>query len=51
MSSFAPGKLTEVTRFDGLIERLERNEFDLVAVGRPLLADPEWITLHFYEIF
>lgn len=40
--SFAPGKVAEVTRLDGLIERLERNEFDLVAVGRPLLADPEW---------
>jgi 2,4-dienoyl-CoA reductase-like NADH-dependent reductase (Old Yellow Enzyme family) len=26
-----------------LIERLERNEFDLVAVGRSLLADPEWV--------
>lgn len=28
---------------DGLIERLERDEFDLVAVGRALLADPEWV--------
>lgn len=27
---------------DGLIERLERGEFDLVAVGRALLADPNW---------
>lgn len=27
---------------DGLIERLEREEFDLVAVGRALLADPNW---------
>ena len=26
---------------DGLIERMERDEFDLVAVGRALLADPE----------
>ncbi|MFD1953179.1 NADH:flavin oxidoreductase [Paenibacillus thailandensis] len=42
MRSFAPGQVTEVTRIDGLIERLERNEFDLVAVGRSLLADPEW---------
>lgn len=25
-----------------LVERLERDEFDLVAVGRALLADPEW---------
>jgi 2,4-dienoyl-CoA reductase-like NADH-dependent reductase (Old Yellow Enzyme family) len=28
---------------DGLIERLEREEFDLVAVGRALLADPYWV--------
>lgn len=26
----------------GLLERLERDEFDLVAVGRPLLVDPAW---------
>jgi 2,4-dienoyl-CoA reductase-like NADH-dependent reductase (Old Yellow Enzyme family) len=29
---------------DQLIERLEKNEFDLVAVGRALLADHEWVT-------
>lgn len=27
---------------DGLIERMERGEFDLIAVGRALLSDPEW---------
>ncbi len=27
-----------------LLERLERDEFDLIAVGRALLADPEWVT-------
>jgi 2,4-dienoyl-CoA reductase-like NADH-dependent reductase (Old Yellow Enzyme family) len=27
---------------DGLIEKLEREEFDLVAVGRALLVDPAW---------
>ena len=27
-----------------LQERLARNEFDLIAVGRALLADPEWAT-------
>ena len=27
---------------DGLIDRLEREEFDLVGVGRALLTDPEW---------
>ncbi|WP_127587926.1 NADH:flavin oxidoreductase [Paenibacillus koleovorans] len=40
--SFAPGQVTQVTGLDGLIDRLERNEFDLVAVGRSLLVDPEW---------
>ncbi|MFJ4637787.1 hypothetical protein ACIP69_19440 [Streptomyces hygroscopicus] len=25
-----------------LLDRLERDEFDLVAVGRALLADPQW---------
>lgn len=28
--------------FDKLAQRLENNEFDLVAVGRALLGDPEW---------
>lgn len=28
---------------DNLVERFEKGEFDLVAVGRPLLADPEWV--------
>ena len=28
---------------DGLIERMERDEFDLIAVGRALLADPRWV--------
>lgn len=42
MRSFASGQVTQVTSLNGLIERLERNEFDLVAVGRSLLVDPEW---------
>jgi len=29
---------------DDLIERLDKGEFDLVAVGRALLQDPEWVT-------
>jgi 2,4-dienoyl-CoA reductase-like NADH-dependent reductase (Old Yellow Enzyme family) len=29
---------------DELLDRLSRNEFDLVAVGRALLADPAWVT-------
>lgn len=27
---------------DGLFQRLERQEFDLVAVGRALISDPDW---------
>ena len=29
-------------RLDQAVERLARGEFDLVAVGRALLQDPEW---------
>ena len=32
----------EAAPIDGLIERLEREEFDLVGVGRALLTDAEW---------
>ena len=31
-----------VSGIEPLLERLERGEFDLVALGRALLADPEW---------
>lgn len=31
-----------VSSLDNLVERLERGEFDLVAVGRALLGDPDW---------
>jgi 2,4-dienoyl-CoA reductase-like NADH-dependent reductase (Old Yellow Enzyme family) len=30
------------TEIGSLLERLERDEFDLVAIGRTLIADPEW---------
>lgn len=36
------GKEARVQGIDALIERLDRGEFDLVAVGRALLADAEW---------
>ncbi|MEV5435019.1 NADH:flavin oxidoreductase [Streptomyces sp. NPDC052682] len=36
------GQGAEVGSLDNLLERLERDEFDLVAVGRALLQDPEW---------
>lgn len=43
MSSLAPGKVTQTVGLEKLIDKLVRNEFDLVAVGRSLLADPEWV--------
>ncbi|MBB6692821.1 NADH:flavin oxidoreductase [Cohnella xylanilytica] len=42
MNLFLEGKGAGITKLDGLIDRLERQEFDLVAVGRALLADPAW---------
>ncbi|HEY9439240.1 MAG TPA: NADH:flavin oxidoreductase [Streptomyces sp.] len=38
------GEQSEVTGIDRLLDRLERDEFDLIAVGRALLGDPEWLT-------
>lgn len=43
MSSLATGKVTQSVGLERLIDRLIFNEFDLVAVGRSLLADPEWV--------
>lgn len=40
--SFAEGARVGITSVDRLADRLQRDEFDLVAVGRALLADPEW---------
>ncbi|MFJ1607905.1 NADH:flavin oxidoreductase [Streptomyces sp. NPDC088253] len=36
------GEGSAVASLDNLLDRLERDEFDLVAVGRALLQDPEW---------
>ncbi|WP_019853906.1 NADH:flavin oxidoreductase [Actinopolyspora mortivallis] len=41
-ATLGEGAGTNVTSVEGLAERLEREEFDLVAVGRAMLADPEW---------
>lgn len=35
-------KAAEPASIDNLLERLERDEFDLVAVGRALIANPNW---------
>jgi 2,4-dienoyl-CoA reductase-like NADH-dependent reductase (Old Yellow Enzyme family) len=42
LSSSFRGESAAVASIDGLLDRLERDEFDLVAVGRSLLADPSW---------
>ncbi|MBV7696755.1 NADH:flavin oxidoreductase [Streptomyces sp. TRM70350] len=36
------GEGAGVGSLDNLLDRLERDEFDLVAVGRALLQDPQW---------
>ncbi|MFB7125738.1 NADH:flavin oxidoreductase [Kitasatospora sp. NPDC056273] len=41
MRAFA-GQGSGVQGLDNLLDRLERDEFDLVAVGRALLQDPQW---------
>ncbi|WP_437677861.1 NADH:flavin oxidoreductase [Sorangium sp. So ce131] len=41
MSSIAVGSMP-VNNLDQALARFERGEFDLLAVGRSLLADPEW---------
>jgi 2,4-dienoyl-CoA reductase-like NADH-dependent reductase (Old Yellow Enzyme family) len=37
------GEGSQPASLDDLLARLERDEFDLVAVGRALLQDPEWV--------
>jgi 2,4-dienoyl-CoA reductase-like NADH-dependent reductase (Old Yellow Enzyme family) len=41
LNAFA-GKGSGVMSIERLVERMERDEFDLIAVGRALLSDPEW---------
>ncbi|WP_339269403.1 NADH:flavin oxidoreductase [Paenibacillus sp. FSL W8-0187] len=41
-SLFTQGKGAGQKDLEELLNRLEEHEFDLVAVGRALLADPEW---------
>jgi 2,4-dienoyl-CoA reductase-like NADH-dependent reductase (Old Yellow Enzyme family) len=37
------GQASQPASLDGLVARMERGEFDLVAVGRALLSDPQWV--------
>ncbi|MEU8892382.1 NADH:flavin oxidoreductase [Streptomyces sp. NPDC048442] len=36
------GKGAEIGSIDNLLDRMERDEFDMVAIGRALLQDPQW---------
>ena len=37
------GEGSKPATLDALLERLDRDEFDLVAVGRALIVDPDWV--------
>jgi 2,4-dienoyl-CoA reductase-like NADH-dependent reductase (Old Yellow Enzyme family) len=36
------GQHSEPDGIDALVERMERDEFDMIAVGRALITDPDW---------
>jgi 2,4-dienoyl-CoA reductase-like NADH-dependent reductase (Old Yellow Enzyme family) len=38
------GETSQPTSLDELNRRFNRGDFDLVAVGRPLLSDPKWVS-------
>jgi 2,4-dienoyl-CoA reductase-like NADH-dependent reductase (Old Yellow Enzyme family) len=42
MTSFQSPATAEVTGIDELLDRLDRDEFDLVAIGRSLITNPDW---------
>lgn len=42
LAGFA-GEASQPQGIDELLRRLDRNEFDLVAVGRQLIVDPNWV--------
>lgn len=42
LAAFA-GESSDPSSLDELMRRMDRGDFDLVAVGRPLLADPYWV--------
>ena len=37
------GESSEPSSLDELVRRMDRGDFDMVAVGRPILADPFWV--------
>lgn len=42
MTSFGTASTAGVTGIDNLLDRLDREEFDLVAIGRSLIVNPAW---------
>ncbi len=42
MTTFRSDEGAAVTGLDELLERLARGEFDLVALGRALIVNPDW---------
>ena len=40
--SFSTNETASIVGIDELLERLERGEFDLVAIGRSLIVNPSW---------
>ena len=38
------GEISKPASLDNLIDRMTRKEFDLIAVGRAILQDPEWVS-------
>jgi 2,4-dienoyl-CoA reductase-like NADH-dependent reductase (Old Yellow Enzyme family) len=42
IAAFA-GEGSKPASIDGLLKRLDKEEFDLVAVGRALISDPNWV--------
>lgn len=38
------GESSQPASLERLVHRMERNEFDLIAVGRAILNDPHWVT-------
>ena len=44
VAAFFEGESSYSTALDTLVDRMERDEFDLIAVGRALISDPHWVT-------
>jgi 2,4-dienoyl-CoA reductase-like NADH-dependent reductase (Old Yellow Enzyme family) len=45
LDSLIGGEGGRFTRLDELIEMMERGDFDMIAIGRALIANPDWAQL------